>query len=439
MKISIFGLGYVGCVSAACLADSGNTVIGVDVNGEKVKTINAALSPIVEPGLPDLIRKHVKSGDLCATTDVNFAIQNSDVTLICVGTPSLQNGALNLKYVRRVAEEIGSAMKEKAVYHVVVVRSTVLPGTTEDIVLPILEKCSEKQVGADFGLSFNPEFLREGSALEDFRSPPRTVIGEWDDHSGLIVQEMYSNVEAPLVRTEIRVAEMVKYVDNSFHALKVVFGNEIGNFCKAEGIDSHTVMEIFCLDTKLNLSPKYLKPGNAFGGSCLPKDVRALNYRMKQLDLSAPVLQSILPSNEAQKARTLQIIREQGKRKIGVMGLSFKANTDDLRESPTVQMVETLIGKGYQVRIFDPNVNLGGLIGSNRAFIEQRLPHIVSLLVNSLEEVLDEAEVVVITTRERAFRDLPSSLRKDQIVVDLVRDLNGRTGELEGRYHGSAW
>ncbi len=439
METSVFGLGYVGCVSAACLACDGHHVIGVDVNSDKVAAVQDGRSPIIESGLSELISQTVAAGQLEATTDATYAVHASDFSLICVGTPSRSNGDLDLTYIRRVCEEIGTALRNKEEYHLVVIRSTVLPGTTEEVVLSILEQTSGKQVGSDFGLAFNPEFLREGSAIADFHSPPRTVIGQWDERSGDTVAALYEHLDAPLVRTNLRTAEMVKYTDNAFHALKITFANEIGNLCQSQGIDSHEVMDIFCLDTKLNLSPVYLKPGYAFGGSCLPKDLRALLYCIKTRDLSAPVLEAILPSNELQKTRGVELVCRLGRNKIGVLGLSFKPGTDDLRESPTVDLIETLNGKGYKVGVYAPNISLTNLMGTNRAYIERQLPHIASLMCDSLEQVLSEAEVIVVANREPAFSDVPRQLRPEQILVDLVRLVEYPDDSLNGRYYGIAW
>ncbi|MCJ7646138.1 nucleotide sugar dehydrogenase, partial [bacterium] len=288
MRISVFGLGYVGCVSAACLARDGHKVMGVDINQNKVDIINSGRSPVVEKDIDEIIKEVVKSQKLIATTDVKEAVGNSEISMICVGTPSNDNGSLDLKYVKRVCVEIGTGLREKDEYHVVVVRSTMLPSSVEEELIPILEKTSGKKAGVDFGVCMNPEFMREGSSVYDFYHPPMTVIGELDKRSGGIVEEIYANIDAPVVRTAIRVAEMIKYVSNAFHGLKVCFANEIGNICKKLGIDSHEVMEIFCMDKKLSLSPYYLKPGFAFGGSCLPKDLRALLYRGRREDLRLP-------------------------------------------------------------------------------------------------------------------------------------------------------
>jgi GDP-mannose 6-dehydrogenase len=438
MEISVFGLGYVGCVTAACLAKDGHTVIGVDVNPDKVEAMNKAHSPIVEPALLDYIRQGVSAGKLRATSEAQQAMENSELSLVCVGTPSRPNGDLDTTFVQRVCREIGLTLRSKKNYHVVVLRSTVLPGTTESLVQPILEESSGKRAGLDFGLIFNPEFLREGTAIRDFYAPPRTVIGQHEKKSGDTVAALYKNLQAPIVRTNYRAAEMVKYADNAFHAVKIAFANEIGNLCQAEHIDSHEVMKIFCLDTKLNISPAYLQPGYAFGGSCLPKDLRALLYRIKTHDLTSPLVEAILPSNELQKNRAIELVRRLGKNKIGVLGLSFKPGTDDLRESPTVGLIETLLGKGYKVSVYDPNVSLADLVGANKAYIEQQLPHVAQLMCESLDEVLDLADVAVVANREAAFAEVPRKLRPGQILVDLVR-LVDHPEMLNGQYYGIAW
>jgi len=421
VKISIFGLGYVGSVSAACLAALGHEVIGVDVNPMKVAMINGGQSPVIEAELDALIAEGVKTGRLQADTDANEAVAASEVSLICVGTPSNDNGDLNLTYVERVCREIGRALAEKSNYHVVVVRSTLLPGSTEGKVIPLLEESSGRQAGRDFGVSFNPEFLREGTAVHDFYHPPFTLVGQYDGRGAEIAAALYTGIDAPLMIVPLKVAEMVKYANNAFHALKVAFANEIGNICKRQEIDSHQVMDIFCLDEKLNLSAHYLKPGFAFGGSCLPKDLRALLYHAHRLDLSVPVLEAILPSNDLQIKQGFELIKKTGKKKVGVLGFSFKAGTDDLRESPVVELIEMLIGKGYQVRAYDKNVSLARLHGSNRAFIEREIPHIATLMCLSLEEVLAESEVIVIGNKSPEFHQVLRELRRDQVIIDLVR------------------
>jgi GDP-mannose 6-dehydrogenase len=421
MKVSVFGLGYVGSVSAASFAADGHEVVGVDVNADKVAAVNAGRSPIVEPGLDQQLARAVAEGRLRATTDTAEAVAATEVSLLCVGTPSRKNGSLDLTYLERVSEQIGAALRTKSSYHVVVVRSTVLPGTTHDVVIPTLERASGKAYGDGFGVSVNPEFLREGTALKDFRKPPLTLVGHNHaaDASGTIA--LYQAIDAPLVSTSIKVAEMIKYTSNTWHALKVCFANEIGNLCKRAGVDSHEVMDIFCRDEKLNLSPYYLKPGFAFGGSCLPKDVRALQYRAKELDIDLPVISSILPSNRLQIQHALDQVLETGKKNIGLLGFSFKAGTDDLRESPIVILAEALLGKGCSLRIYDKNVSLARLVGSNKEYIEKQIPHLSSLLCDTIDEVLDGSDVIVIGNRSPEFGDALGRARPDHIVIDLVR------------------
>jgi len=438
MKISVFGLGYVGCVSAACLAQDGHKVIGVDIDENKVNIINSGRSPIIEKGLDEIIKKVVTTGKLVAVTDSREALNNSKLSIICVGTPSNDNGSLDLSYIKRVCSEIGAHLRKKDNYHVVVVRSTVLPGSVEREVIPTLEKSSGKKAGPDFGVCMNPEFLREGTSVDDFYNPPKILIGEFDKRSGDAVVEIYSKIEAPVIRTSIKVAEMVKYVNNAFHGLKVCFANEIGNVCKKIGVDSHKVMEIFCMDTKLNLSPYYLKPGFAFGGSCIPKDLRALVYRGKRHDLELPILGSISRSNENQIKIGIDLIMKTKKKKIGIFGLSFKPGTDDLRESPMVELVETLIGKGYKVKIYDENVSIARIYGANKQFIEKEIPHISSLMCSSIEEVLEESEVLVIGNNSEYSRRIPKLIRKDQIMVDLVRIVKN-SNKIRSKYYGICW
>lgn len=436
MKVSVFGLGYVGAVSAGCLARAGHEIIGVDPAATKVDLINRGRAPIIEPELGDIIREETAAGRLRATTDAAAGVRSSEVSLICVGTPSLPNGGLDLGYVRRVCEQLGRELRRKSGFHVVAVRSTVLPGSLRGTVIPVLEEGSRKRAGAGFGVCSNPEFLREGTAVRDFYRPPKTVVGELDEGSGNALLELYRDVDAPVVRTDIETAEMIKYTDNAWHALKVGFANEIGNLCKALGIDGHRVMEVFCRDTRLNLSPYYLKPGFAFGGSCLPKDVRALLYKSRVLDLHLPILNAILPSNARQVEHGIQMILRRAKRRIGVLGFSFKAGTDDLRESPVVEVIERLIGKGYELRLYDRNVNLAGLVGANRDYILNRIPHISRLMVESLDDVLAFAEAVVIGTNDQEFWSVPERLRADQILIDFVRLPNFAKND---NYDGICW
>jgi GDP-mannose 6-dehydrogenase len=420
MKVSVFGLGYVGCVSAACLARDGHKVSGVDVNPQKVEMVASGKSPVLEAGLEELMSEVVEAGRLTATDDSQSAVAGSDVSMICVGTPSNGNGSLDLKYVQKVCAEIGRALASKDDYHVVVVRSTVLPGTVQEKLIPVLEEHSGKRAGEDFGVCMNPEFLREGKAIEDYYHPSQVVIGELDRRSGAAVEKLYEAVEAPVIRTAIPTAELVKYANNAFHALKIAFANEIGNLAGAHGIDGAEVMDIFAQDTRLNISPAYLKPGFAFGGSCLPKDLRALLYRAKELDMESPLLGSILQSNERQIQYGIERVEKTGRKRVGILGLSFKAGTDDVRESPSVPLVETLIGRGYQVVVYDENVEPDRLIGANRVFLERELPHIASIMRPSIQQVLEESDVVVIANGSRAFRDVPGLLGPEQVVIDLV-------------------
>ena len=427
MKVSVFGLGYVGCVSATALAADGHEVIGVDVNADKVDKINRRISPIVEPGVPELLDATVSDGRLRATTDTAAAICESEVSLLCVGTPSRKNGSLDVTYLTRVCEQIGAALRQKPGYHVIVVRSTVLPGTTHEVVIPALERESGRKYGEGFGVSVNPEFLREGTALKDFRKPPLTLVGHNHaaDASGTIA--LYQAIDAPLVSTS-----------NAWHALKICFANEIGNLCKRLDTDSHEVMDVFCRDEKLNLSRCYLKPGFAFGGSCLPKDVRALQYRAKELDLDLPVIQSILPSNTLQIQRAFDEVMDTGRKTIGLLGFSFKAGTDDLRESPIVILAEALLGKGLKLKVYDKNVSLARLVGSNKEYIEQQIPHLSSLLCHTIEEVVDESEVIVVGNQAVEFADALSRCREGQIVIDLVRlPMDG--SRLKAEYRGICW
>jgi len=437
VKISIFGMGYVGTVSAGCLANDGHEVVGVDPVPTKVDLINAGQSPIIEEHIGELIAATVKSGKLRATCDQDRAVRETELSYVCVGTPSQTNGNLDLTYIRRVCEEIGKAIKHKSARHTVVIRSTILPGTMRRIVIPVLEEYSGKEAGVDFGVCNNPEFLREGSAVKDYNAPPKTVFGESDRTSGDLLAALYAKLDAPLIRTDIETAEMVKYVDNSWHALKIGFANEIGNLCKSFSIDAHEVMKIFCQDKKLNISPAYLLPGFAFGGSCLPKDLRALAYQAKTHDLDLPIMTAILPSNELQVARGLQMITANGNKRVGILGFSFKAGTDDLRESPMIEIIERLIGKGYDLRIFDKNVNLASLVGANKDFILNRIPHISRLMVNGIDAVLSHAQTVVIGNKDTDFMRVPERLHADQRLVDFVRITERRSEN--GKYDGICW
>jgi GDP-mannose 6-dehydrogenase len=438
MRISIFGLGYVGCVSAACLAQNGHEVLGLDVNLQKAELISSGRAPVIEQGLDNMIQESVKRGSLQVVFDSQSAIHNSDISMICVGTPSNKNGSLDLQYVKNVCHEIGTGLADKHDYHVVVVRSTILPGKTEEILIPLLEHHSGRRAGLDFGVCMNPEFLREGNAVADYYDPGLIIIGELDQRSGEYVEALYKEIDAPATRTTIRVAEMIKYANNAFHALKVVFANEIGILCKFHKIDGREVMEILCKDTRLNISSAYLRPGFAFGGSCLPKDLRAVLYRAKERDLDCHVLNATLASNQRHIQYGIELIENTGSKKIGVLGLSFKNGTDDMRESPVVSLVERLIGKGYNVYIYDEEVELGRLVGTNKAFLEREIPHIASLMCSSIEEVLDQVDVVVVTHGGDTFRGVLPLIREDQTLIDLVGIASDKR-DIRGAYEGICW
>lgn len=423
-SMSVIGLGYVGAVCAVCWARQGLDVIGVDVDESKVDRLAEGHSPILEPGLGDETRAQVDAGRLTARTDLASAVHETELTMICVGTPSQRNGRLGLRFVERVCREIGEALRDKDDWHLVVLRSTVLPGTTREVVLPILEASSGKRAGVDFGLVFNPEFLREGTAIEDFYSPPKTVVGESDERSGRSMSDLYEGIGAPAIRTSFEAAEMVKYADNSWHATKVAFANEIGSVCDSVGVSGAEVMEIFCQDRKLNISPAYLRPGFAFGGSCLPKDVRALCYRARELDLELPLLSSLLPSNARQIDRAFDRIRECSGARVGILGISFKAGTDDLRESPQIEIIERLLGKGYEVKIYDRNVSLSRIQGANRQYLLDRIPHVSNLIVDDLEVVVEKSEIVVIGNQSSEFEGVASRLVPGQELIDLTGMLN---------------
>lgn len=443
MRLSVFGLGYVGCVSAACFAKEGHAVVGVDVNPDKVKLINNGRSPVIESGMSELMREVVDAGSLYATTDAEEAVQVSDLSLVCVGTPSNRNGSIDLSYVRRVCEQIGTALQNKEGEHVIVIRSTVLPGSMEEVVIPALERGSGYSLGEGFHVCSNPEFLREGSSIEDFYDPPFTLIGGSSELAIERLSEVYSGIDAPIHVLDIKATEMVKYACNSFHGLKVSFANEIGNICKALGIDSHTVMNVFCEDEKLNISDAYLRPGFAFGGSCLPKDLRAIEYSAKQLDVETPVLSATLDTNRQQIERAAEMVLETGNRRIGIIGLSFKSGTDDLRESPMVALVEILLGKGLELAIYDRNVSEAGLLGSNKDFIENQIPHIWSLMRSSISEVVEFAGTVVLGNKSDELKDAKSLLSADgkQQFVDLARAFDEDSLSLSHKknYQGICW
>jgi GDP-mannose 6-dehydrogenase len=439
MRVSVHGLGYVGCVSAACLASRGHSVVGVDVNAEKVRALGEGRAPIVEERIGDLTAEVVAAGALTVTTDTRAAVLSTDISIICVGTPSTAAGALSTVFLEQVTDEIGAALAVKDRWHVVVYRSTMMPGTCEDLLIPRLESASGKRAGVDFGVCVNPEFLREGSSVRDFLDPPKTVVGETDKRSGQAVQDLYAGLPGPWFRVSIKVAEMTKYVDNSFHALKVGFANEIGAICSALSLDSHAVMDIFLADTKLNISPAYLRPGFAFGGSCLPKDVRALTHTARRNDVDIPLLSNLLNSNDSHLRRAVDFVLADGRRKVGIFGLSFKPGTDDLRESPMVELAERLIGKGFDVKIYDPTVVLSRLVGANRSYIGGQLPHIGDLLTDDADLVVNHGEVLIAGSRSPEVIEAMARAGSEKLIVDLVRLPNA--GDLRGNsnYRGIGW
>jgi GDP-mannose 6-dehydrogenase len=437
MKVSIFGLGYVGTVCAACLAERGHEVIGCDVSESKVTLVNAGQSPIIEKDIGELVAAKVAAGSLKATTSTEEAVMGSDLSLLCVGTPSRPNGSLDLSAVEAVARQIGAVLATKDSYHSVVIRSTVLPGTLADIVVPALEEASGKKLGVGFGVASNPEFMREGSAVADFNTPAKTVIGTDDEQTRQRLLDLYAGLPGQTILTEPRLAELVKYTDNTWHALKVAFGNEIGNICKAAGVDSHELMKVFFADTKLNISNAYLLPGFAFGGSCLPKDVRAINAYAVQHDVEAPLLKSLMPSNKQQIERALQWVLGHGKRNIGFLGFSFKAGTDDLRESPYLELIERLLGKGCDIRIFDQNVSLAKLVGANKAYLMNAIPHVTQLMVPSVDDVVKHADILVATSRSPEYEAVVNKMRPGQVLLDMARLPN--TDAIAGTYDGINW
>ena len=437
-SVSVFGLGYVGCVSSACLAREGHTVVGVDVNPTKVALVNSGRSTIVEEGIAELVTQMVSSGRLRATTSVAEAVLATDISLVCVGTPSAANGALDLSYVERVCSEIGAAIRDKATFHTIVIRSTVLPGTVHGVATPAIERASGKTAGVDFGVCSNPEFLREGTSIKDFLDPPFTLIGADTDQAANAVRLLYAGLEAPVHVVAVRVAEMVKYACNCYHGLKVGFANEIGNICKALDVDSHEVMRVFCEDRKLNISAAYLKPGYAFGGSCLPKDLRAVTHKARELDIETPILRATLESNRRQIERAFSMIQKTGARRVGMLGLSFKPGTDDLRESPLVSLIELMVGKGMELAIYDRDVSEAQLIGANKEYIEGEIPHIWSLMRGSARDVIAHGDVIVVGNATGEIRALGAASFAGKTVIDLARLFSARPTEVL-RYDGICW
>jgi GDP-mannose 6-dehydrogenase len=438
MRVAVIGLGYVGTTTAACLAARGHEILGVDTNPLKAGMVGRGESPVIEDGITERLADAVAGGRLRASTSAAEVAAESDVSLVCVGTPSRPNGSLDLDHLVHAVETVGRSLADTDHYHVVAIRSTMLPGTVDRELVPALERTSGKQAGRDFGVCVNPEFLREGDAVRDFEDPAFTLIGEIDARSGAVMEELYEGIPAPTIRTGLRTAEAVKYVSNAFHALKISFANEIGILLKSMDVDPFAALDIFKRDTRLNISSAYLRPGFAFGGSCLPKDLRATLHAAKMNDLDLPVLGAVLPGNEAHLRRGVDAIVRTGKKKVGVLGFSFKAGTDDLRESPLVALVEALLGKGYELEIYDRHVSLARLVGANKEYIETVIPHIATLMSDDLEAVLAHAEVVVIGNADPAFGTVPDRIRDDQVLLDLV-GVAVDTDRLGDRYHGIAW
>lgn len=437
-KISVFGLGYVGAVSLACLARDGHEITGVDIDESKLELLRRGQAPIVENGIQELIRAVVSGGSATVTDSVRDAILATDLSFVCVGTPASANGNQDLTAITRIAEQIGNVLPEKASRHVIVIRSTVRPGTVEEVIQPAIERVSGLKAGRDFSLCFQPEFLREGTSINDYDHPPMTVVGTNDEHAGEMLRGVFGHLPCEFVQTSIRTAEMLKYACNAFHAVKVTFANEIGRISQAAGVDPHEVMKLLCMDRQLNISPAYLRPGFAFGGSCLPKDLKALLYMAKSKDIELPMLSNIIPSNSMHIEHAIERVLAGGRRSVGMVGLSFKSGTDDLRESPLVIMAERFIGKGLQLCIYDPAVNVARLIGANRRFIEESIPHIASLMTGELETLIKNADVLVIAMKSPdVVSALQAHSRHDQVLLDLVG--LPQLEEFRAQYLGVCW
>jgi len=434
MTISIFGLGYVGCVSLGCLAKNGFQVIGVDVNKTKVHLINQGLPTIIEKDIDTIIKEQYKAGKIKATQDYHQAVMESDMSIMCVGTPLGEDGNLNLDYIYQTAKQIGDVLKNKNTFHIIVIRSTVIPGTNQKVSEIISDK-SGKKVNIDFAVVSNPEFLREGSAVQDYYNPPFTLIGTDNDEAAEMMKQIYEKVNGEFIRTEIKIAELIKYVNNSFHALKVTFANEVGTICKKLDIDAYELMNIFCKDKQLNISSYYLKPGFAYGGSCLPKDLNALKTIARDLNINALVLNSIELSNQNHIQNAVQIIKKSGKTKIGIFGIAFKEGTDDLRYSPVINVIEELLAKDYQVKVYDDYVQTALLIGSNKEYLENNLPYLKNLMVNNEKDLLEWAELIVFNRKKEYYSELISQY-PDKCFLDLIR-INGKIKS--SNYEGICW
>jgi len=434
MNISVFGLGYVGCVSVGCLAATGHQVIGVDINDHKINLINKGKPTIIEKDIDLLIAEYRSKGTISATVDFENAVVQTEVSIISVGTPATPEGHVRMDAVYETARQIGESLKKKEEFHIVVIRSTVPLGTNQEVG-SIIANASGKVRNRDFAVISNPEFLREGSSVHDFFYPPMTVIGSDHEEAAKRIAEMYASIQAPVEETTIEEAELIKYVNNSFHALKITFANEVGNICKKMAIDSHRLMELFCLDRQLNLSPYYLKPGFAYGGSCLPKDLKALQTMAHDFYLDSPVLHAISLSNENQKKIAFDMVMELGKDDIGILGLSFKKGTDDLRYSPMVDLAESLLGKGKRLRIYDGNLNLSMLSGTNKAYIDDHIPHLAEVMEDDADTVVSDSEVIVVAHNESEYKEIFKRY-PEKIFIDLIKVIPGIS---TANYRGICW
>lgn len=435
MNISIFGLGYVGCVSLGCLAKNGHHVIGVDVNATKINLINSGKPTIIEKDIDQIINEQYERGFIEASNDYNYAIKNTDISIVAVGTPSTPKGHLKLDYIFNVAENFAESLQYKSSFHIIAIRSTILPGTCNKFA-DIIESRSNKKRNIDFAIVDNPEFLREGTAVYDYYHPPLTLIGSDNREASEKVAELYKELPAEIIITNLEVAEIMKYVNNTYHALKISFANEIGNICKAININSHEVMDIFCKDHQLNISSYYLRPGFAYGGSCLPKDLKALQTLAHDHYISVPVIENIGNTNSIQVERSIEYLKQYKSKRIGFLGISFKAGTDDLRNSPAVSLIESLLGKGFIIQIYDRNIELSRLTGTNKEYIDVHIPHLSKLMSGDLNKVIDQSEVIVVTTKEKEF--IPALLEvKEKPIIDMV--YLGKEFIAKDNYYGINW
>jgi GDP-mannose 6-dehydrogenase len=439
LKILVWGLGYVGTVTASCLASLGHEVVGIEPNEPKTARLNAGFGPVKEPGVDSLVRGAVSAGRLRAVRDGIPLVSSADASLICVGTPSSANGGVALEYVRKVAVDIGTGLRNDSRYHVVALRSTVFPGTARNVLGQTIEESSRRKAGRDFGLAMNPEFMRETDGVEDFYKPPYTVIGALDSRSGDLVEQLYNPIQSQIYRVSLEEAEILKLCNNAFHGLKIGFANEIGRLCDKLGIDSHAVMRLVCADHKLNISPAYLKPGFAFGGSCLPKDIGLLTIEARRLGTELPILEGILPSNRLQVEAARRKVLEMGVQRVGVLGLSFKPETDDLRESPIIALIRDLWQAGLDVLVHDPDIKPEEMLGSNRDYLQRQLPQIDRILRSELDEVIEKSQVVIVGQKRSEFTSKLKALNGNVTVLDLVRMSDDRAFVNTVRYRGMSW